>query len=75
MQADAAPILCERIKTGMTFQEVLQIIGPGSDDWPEANTYKLAPEQVVGFNVRADYNTGIDVHFLNGRVAAVFFYD
>jgi hypothetical protein len=54
---------------------VLAIIGPGSDDWPKLKTYKLNSEQTVGFNVRAGYNTGIDVGFRDGKVVNAVFYD
>src|ERR1051325_9453398 len=34
MQRYAAQVLATRIKPGMTFQQVLDILGPGSADWP-----------------------------------------
>ena len=75
MQRSAAQVLITRIKPGMTFQEVLGILGPGSADWPRIKSLQLAPEQTVGFNVRANYNNGIDVGFRDGRVVSTFYYD
>jgi hypothetical protein len=75
MQAHAVPILIERIRPGMSFENVLQIIGRGSDDWPNIRKHKLLPDDIVEFNVRAEYNTGIDVRFVNGRVVSAGGYD
>ncbi len=75
MQRSAAQVLVTRIKPGTTFQEVLGILGPGSADWPRLKNLQLAPEQTVGFNVRANYNNGIDVGFRDGRVVSTFYYD
>jgi hypothetical protein len=75
MQSHAVPTLIKRIKPGMTFEDVLQIIGRGSADWANVKTHKLLPDDIIEFNVRAEFNTGIDVRFVNGRVVSAGGYD
>jgi|SRR5678816_1738624 hypothetical protein len=75
MQQYAAPVLATRIKPGMTFQQVLDILGPGSRDWPAVQQRKLQPEDTVSVNIRSDYNNGIDIGFQDGRVTSTCYYD
>ncbi|MEA3209329.1 MAG: hypothetical protein QOE70_2386 [Chthoniobacter sp.] len=75
MQRHAAQVLVIRIKPGMSFQEVLDILGPGSSEWPRIKDHKLQPEETISFNVRSWYNNGIDVGFRDGRVVTTFYYD
>ena len=74
MQWSAAQVLVTRIKPGMTSQEVIGMLGPGAADWPRLKGLQLAPEQKVGFNVRAEGNYGIDVGFRDGLVVSVSIY-
>jgi hypothetical protein len=75
MQRFAAQTLIFRIQTGMSFPEVLEILGPDSAGWPRLKTHQLQFDGAVGFKVRAGINNGIDVGFRNGRVVSVFYYD
>ena len=75
MQRYAAQILITRIKPGMSYPEVLNILGPGSSEWPRLKDHKLQPEETISFNVRSWYNNGIDVGFRDGRVVSTFYYD
>ncbi len=75
MQRSAAQVLITRIKPGMSFQEVLDIVGPGSAAWPTIKNRQLRPEDTISFNLRAPYNSGIDVGFRDGRVATVSYYE
>jgi len=75
MQRYAAQVLVARIETGMTFQQILDVLGPGCSDWPTIKQRKLRSEDTVSFNLRADYNNGIDVGFRNGHVISAFYYD
>ena len=75
MQRYAAQVLITWITPGMSYEEVVEILGPGSADWPMLKRRKLAPEDTVGFNVRAGHNGGIDVGFRKGKVVSRFYYD
>jgi hypothetical protein len=76
MQEIAVKELMKQIKPGMTYDEVLAILGPGSPGWPDYyKERKLAPEDCVGFNVRSWYNTGVAVCFRDGRVVSTYYYD
>jgi hypothetical protein len=75
MQRYAAQVLIARIKPGMSYQQALEILGPGSADWPALKSRQLSPEEIVGFNVRADHNSGVEIGFRNGRVVNALYYD
>ena len=75
MQRYAAQVLITRIEPGMSFQQVLDILGPGSSDWSRIKEHKPQPEETISFNVRSWYNNGIDVGFRDGRVVSTFYYD
>lgn len=75
MQRTAAMVLIKQITLGMSFNEAFEVLGPGCGDWPSIKNRKLRPEETVGFNVRANYNNGIDVGFRDGRVVTTFYYD
>jgi len=75
MQRYAAQVLIHRIQPGMTYAEVVEILGKGSSEWPALKERKLGPEETVSFNVRSWYNNGVDVYFRNGKVISTSYYD
>jgi hypothetical protein len=75
MQRAAADVLVTRIEPGMSYREVLGIIGPGSQNWSVDKDRQLGPEDGVSFNIRDDGNDGIDVDFRDGKVVAAGRYD
>ena len=75
MQRYAAQMLVKDIKPGMTSHQVFDILAPGSSGWPIQKRVPLQHEAIIGFNVRAGYNNGIEVGFRNGRVVNVVYYD
>ena len=71
MQKAAVPVLAAYVEIGMTFPQVLSILGRGSADWPTVQLRKLQPEDTVNFRARSEPNCGIDVLFREGKVIAV----
>lgn len=75
MQRIAAQQLVDKIERGSDMRDVVELIGPGSLGWPERFDRDYSGESVVGFNVRSWYNNGIDIHYREGKVAGVSYYD
>jgi len=75
MQRSAAQVLQRQILPGTDIESVVDLLGPGADQWPEKFERSFEGESVVGFNVRARYNNGLDIHYLDGKVVSVSYYD
>ncbi|MBP6602757.1 MAG: hypothetical protein KA250_13185, partial [Verrucomicrobiales bacterium] len=75
MQRVAAQKLAGMIEPGSDLKEVIDLIGPGSLGWPERFDRDYSGESAIGFNVRSWYNNGLDIHYRDGRVVGVSYYD
>lgn len=76
MQRTACGQLRTKVREGMTYDEVVSLLGPGSLDWPRLNQWSDSDGRLrVVFNVRSWYHNGLEVEFKDGHVVNSFYYD
>jgi hypothetical protein len=66
LQEPAIPHLLNRLHVGMTYEELVEVMGRPHDP---------VLDGIHSFNVNTWYNRGIDVTVSNGVVTSVFEYD
>ena len=77
MQASAANEFQKRTKPGTPIEDVVRLLAPGAAGGPK-DYEGFRPERgggTVSFNVRASYNTGLDIHYQDGKVVSISLYD
>ena len=72
LQEPAIRHLVERLHVGMTYEEVVDIMG--SPDNPNSTPDHYG-RIVYSYNVNFGFNRGIDVYMKDGRVVEIFEYD
>ena len=75
MQRIAAQQLVDKIEPGSDMMGVVELIGPGSLGWPGRFERDYSGESAIGFNVRSWYNNGLAIHYREGKVVGVSYYD
>lgn len=78
MQKIAMKELIMEIKTGKEIKDVVNLLGPGSRDWPSKYTHVGREDDnhgMIAFGVRSESNIGIIVTYSDGKVIKVEIYD
>lgn len=72
MQEMAIPYLMERLHVGMTYDEMVEVMGE-----PDGTGRKLQEggREFYSYNVNSWYNRGIDLTLKDGRIVDIFVYD
>lgn len=72
MQEAAIPYLKERLHIGMTYDEMVEVMG---DPPAPGRRIRRDQQEFYSYNVNSWYNRGIDITLKDGRIIDIFEYD
>ena len=72
MQEAAIPYLKERLHIGMTYDEMVEVMG---DPPAPGRRIRRDQQEFYSYNVNSWYNRGIDITLKDGRIINIFEYD
>ena len=72
MQEAAIPYLKERLHIGMTYDEMVEVMG---DPPAPGRRIRRDQQEFYSYNVNSWYNRGIDITLKDGRIVDIFEYD